>query len=233
MHLFYAPEISSSFVTLSVEESVHCLKSLRHKKGDKVLVSSGKGKVYISEIFDAIPGQCVLKILDQYSQPHDFPLITLAVSPVKNPDRLEWLIEKATEMGFSVFQPYISSHSEKSKINLQRLEKISIAALKQSQGAFLPVLQNTVTFHELVQQDFSGQKFIATCLTFEKKPLLKHVYKPGNKAMLIIGPEGDFNEEEIHLAQQNGFLPVSLGQSRLRTETAALVALFTIHFVNE
>ncbi len=147
-------------------------------------------------------------------------------------DRNEWFVEKATEIGIDRITPLLCKHSERKDIKPQRIEKILVSAMKQSQKAILPQFDNILVFNEFVKEEFDGQKFIAHCYEGEK-PLLNDIYGKGRDALILIGPEGDFSEDEVKAAIENGFEEISLGKSRLRTETAALAACHTIHVLNQ
>lgn len=230
--IFFAPDILSN-PELPHEEAVHCIKVLRKKEGDKVLIANGKGHFFDAVIVNASPKHCVVDIIDTVKQslPWNFNL-QIGFAPTKNIDRIEWFAEKATEIGINKLIPLLCQHSERKDIKLPRIEKILVSAMKQSQKAYLPELGGIQSFSSFVKQPFDGQKFIAHCEE-EIKPLIKEVYNKGNNALILIGPEGDFSSQEIKEAISCGFVPVSLGESRLRTETAALVACHTIHVLNQ
>lgn len=229
--IFYTPDILNN-TELPVEEAQHCIKVLRKKEGDQILLTDGAGSFYDAEIIQANPKHCIVKILNTIYQPKNWDVnIQLAFAPTKNIDRIEWFVEKATEIGIDRFSPVLCQYSERKEIKNQRLEKIMISAMKQSQKAILPQLDEMIPFSDFIKQSFEGKKFIAHCYP-QKKQELKDVYKKGENALILIGPEGDFSEEEVRQAIENGFIPVSLGESRLRTETAALVSCHTIHVIN-
>ncbi len=230
--LFYCPEIRISPI-LSEQESQHCVKVLRMKEGDNLTVTDGAGSFYDCSLLQAHPRQCILHILRQWEEPgkRDY-ILHIAFAPTKQMDRNEWFVEKATEMGTDRFTPILSSYSERKEIKQERLEKIAISAMKQSQQARLPRIDELTRFVGLVSQPFKGRKFIAHCYDHPKK-LLTQTYRKGENALILIGPEGDFSEEEVAHAIANGFEPVSLGDTRLRTETASLVATHTIHVINQ
>ena len=229
--IFFTPDILSN-LELPLEEAQHCIKVLRKKEGDQILLTDGKGFFYDAEIVQAHPKHCVVNIVKtiEYLKQWNFNL-EIAFAPTKNIDRIEWFVEKATEIGVDRFVPILCQHSERKEIKAQRIEKILVSAMKQSQKAVLPQLDQIETFSKFIKRDFIGQKFIAHCYPQEKK-LLKDAYKKGENTLILIGPEGDFSEKEVQEAIQNGFQPISLGDSRLRTETAALVACHTIHVLN-
>ncbi len=232
MQIFYAPDIET-YPALPEEEAGHALRVLRLGEGDKVLATDGRGCFYQTEISLIHGKRCELKIIDVIQQP---PLwnshLHIAVAPTKNMDRMEWFVEKATEIGIDSITCLHCRYSERKEIKVPRLEKIMISAMKQSQKARLPQLSGMTTFKTFVMQPWKGKKYIAHCEEGDK-PLLKHIYRPGEDALILIGPEGDFSTDEIALAIANDFEPISLGNSRLRTETAALVACHTIRFMNQ
>lgn len=229
--IFYTPDILSN-PELPLEESQHCIKVLRKKEGDEILLTDGKGFFYDAEIIQANPKHCLVNILNTTEQPANWDCtIRIAFAPTKNMDRIEWFAEKATEIGIDRFSPILCRHSERKDIKLQRIEKILVSAMKQSQKAILPQLDEMQPFSKFLEEDFKGQKFIAHCYPHEKKTL-KDAYTKGEDVLILIGPEGDFSEQEVEQAIKNGFQPVSLGESRLRTETAALAACHAIHVLN-
>lgn len=231
MQIFYTPDIAVSN-ELPEEEAGHCIRVLRLTEGDGVLLTDGKGFFYKAVISRAHPKHCGVDILEKWEQPAlwDFYL-HIAVAPTKNMDRMEWFVEKATEIGIDAVTCLNCRFSERREIKPIRLEKIMVSAMKQSQKATLPELTGMTDFRSFVARPFNGRKFIAHCEEGEK-PLLQHACRPGENALVLIGPEGDFSSEEISFALQQGFEPVSLGKSRLRTETAALVACHTMHVLN-
>lgn len=231
MQLFYTPDIALT-AELPEEEAGHCIRVLRLAEGDEIRLTDGKGYFYRAAIRRAHPKHCEVDILESWPQPALWPFkLHIAVAPTKNMDRMEWFVEKATEIGIDAITCLNCRFSERREIKPARLEKILVSAMKQSLKATLPRLTGMTDFKAFVTQPFEGRKFIAHCEEEEKTPL-KHTYRPGENALILIGPEGDFSPEEIALALANGFEPVSLGESRLRTETAALVACHTIHVIN-
>lgn len=230
--LFYCPEIRISPI-LPEQESQHCVRVLRMKEGDNLTVTDGTGSFYDCSLLQAHPKQCMLSILRQWEEPRQRNYtLHIAFAPTKQMDRNEWFVEKATEIGVDCFTPIASSYSERKEIKQERLEKIAVSAMKQSQQAHLPRIDALTRFIGLVSQPFNGRKFIAHCYDQPKKPLAQ-TYRKGEHALILIGPEGDFSEEEVAQAIANGFEPVSLGDTRLRTETACLVATHTIHVINQ
>ena len=220
-------------VELPEEEAGHCIRVLRLTEGDEILLTDGKGFFFKAAISRAHPKHCEVNILEQWEQPALWNFnLHIAVAPTKNMDRMEWFAEKATEIGINAITCLNCRFSERKEIKPARLEKILISAMKQSQKATLPELNGMTDFRTFVSLPFAGRKFIAHCEE-GVKPLLKQTYHPGENALVLIGPEGDFSPEEIALALKCGFEPISLGESRLRTETAALVACHTIHVLNQ
>lgn len=223
MHYFYSPDISQPFVTLSNDESEHCVRVMRHREGDIVRVTDGRGHLAEAVIAEAHPKKCLLEIRQQITD----NLLThnglhLAVAPTKNADRMEWLMEKAIEIGICSLTFLQCDHSERTHLNLERLQRLAIAALKQSQTTWLPELR-MIKFTEFIQQnaDIQADKFIAWCDENNQRQL---VSAPRNHSemILLIGPEGDFSPEEIAAAREAGYVEVKLGDRRLRTETAGL-----------
>lgn len=230
--IFFTPDILTN-TELPADEALHCVKVLRKKEGDEILLTDGKGHFYDAGIVQAHPKHCIVDLKQTIAQSKPWPFyLQVAFAPTKNIDRIEWFAEKATEIGIDRFSPILCEHSERKEIKNIRIEKILVSAMKQSQKAYLPQLDEMQPFCELIRQEFTGRKFIAHCYAGQK-PLLKDIYQKGEPALILIGPEGDFSEEEVALALANGFEPISLGKSRLRTETAALVACHTIHVLNQ
>lgn len=232
MHVFYTPDIATS-CELPEEEAGHCLRVLRLTMGDEVMLTDGKGSFYKAVISAATGKRCQVKIVEELPQEKGWNgWLHVAMAPTKNMDRTEWFVEKATEIGFDELTFLNSRYSERKVIKTERVEKILVSAVKQSLKASKPVLHEMTDFNKFIAQDFKGQKFICHCNEGEKK-LLKEVIVPGEDAVILIGPEGDFSEEEVAKALSCGFQPVSLGKSRLRTETAALVAVHTLNLFNQ
>jgi 16S rRNA (uracil1498-N3)-methyltransferase len=230
-HLFYAPDMAQK-PELPEEESQHCARVLRLKEGDEITVTDGKGVLYRAVLTEAHPKRCVVRITEKWEKGSSWNFyIHVAVAPTKNTDRMEWFVEKATEIGINEITCLRCRYSERREINLQRLNKIAVNAMKQSQKAILPKINDMICFRDFITTDFVGDKMIGHCDEGPRQ-LLKQCYQPGKNALLLIGPEGDFSREEINAASVAGFSPVSFGESRLRTETAALVACHTIHILN-
>lgn len=231
MHVFYTPDIETK-KELPEEEAQHCIRVLRLTAGDEITLTDGKGNFYRAEISAATNKRCLVNITEVIYQQPLWPChLHIALAPTKNMDRNEWFAEKATEIGFDELTFLNCRFSERKVIKTERIEKILVSAIKQSLKARLPLLNGMTDFDKFIEQDFWGQKFIAHCYEGEK-PLLKDVLKKGEDALVLIGPEGDFSEEEVKKAIDKGFIPISLGKSRLRTETAALVACHTMNLIN-
>ena len=234
MQLFYNPTINETTENFSFdkEESKHIIKVLRKKDSDILYVTNGLGHLFKTEITLASDNKCTVKIISfEKSAPSKFHL-HLAVAPTKMNDRFEWFLEKATEIGIHEITPIICDRSERKVINAERFDKILLTAMKQSNVLFLPKLNDAISFKEFIKQKQDGLNFIAHCEETNKKTL-KSALEPNKNVTLLIGPEGDFTEKEIESALENNYVPVSLGNTRLRTETAAIVACHSVVFVNE
>ncbi|MGB3343495.1 MAG: 16S rRNA (uracil(1498)-N(3))-methyltransferase [Aequorivita sp.] len=236
MQLFYNPNIidTTEEVTFDKEESRHIIKVLRMDEGDTFKITNGKGSFFEAKIVNANPKACVVMILsEEIQKPLPYQL-HLVVAPTKLNDRYEWFLEKTTEIGVSEITPIICDHSERKVIKAERYEKILQSAMKQSLKGYLPVLNEAVSFGEFLKLEnkYDDLKCIAHCEETDKKSL-KSVLLPNKRTTILIGPEGDFSSDEIELAKKNGYIPVTLGESRLRTETAAIVACHSVAFVNE
>jgi 16S rRNA (uracil1498-N3)-methyltransferase len=232
MLLLYAPDIEINR-QLPETEAHHCLKVLRMQPGDALRLTDGKGNFYQAVIAEVRSNRCSVNLLETIPQPPFWKgNIEIALAPTKNSDRTEWFVEKATETGIDKISFLRCRFSERKEISTERIRKIMISAMKQSEKARLPILNEITYFKEFIKQKFDGQKFIAHCYPDKKIPLAQ-AYRKNENVLMLIGPEGDFSEEEINLAKEYGFIPVSLGESRLRTETAALMACQTIHIVNQ
>ena len=229
--LFYAPDIAA-VPELPEDESIHCTRVLRLKKGDPVTVTDGKGCFYSAVIENIQSKHCRISITERWEQkPLRNYAVHIAVSPTKNMERMEWFVEKATEIGIDTITFLHCHRSERKEIKLQRLIKTAVSAMKQSNKATLPKINEMVGFQEFISFDHKGYKMIAHCVD-DCNQLISHVYTPDCDALILIGPEGDFSRDEINAALSAGFTPISLGESRLRTDTAALIACHTIHLLN-
>ena len=232
MHLFYTPDLSGTAYTLNEEESKHCSKVLRLQVGDEVYLIDGKGGFYRAQIASSHPKHSELQIIEsktEYGKRNHY--LHIAVAPTKNIDRLEWFLEKATEIGIDEITPIVSERSERKEVKLERLNKVITSAVKQSLKAYHPTLNDLTKLNSFLSRNDSNQKFIAHCIE-EEKVALKDSISLHGRYTILIGPEGDFSPKEVGLAKQAGFIPVSLGESRLRTETAALEACFEVNFLN-
>lgn len=230
MRLFYSPNIEVSNA-LSEDESRHAIKVLRLKIGDEVVVLDGKGHSFVAEIIDANAKKCALKIKSKElhkARPYSVEII---VAPTKNADRIEWFLEKATEIGIDKITLIQTDRSERKKVRIDRLEKIAISAMKQSKTFHLPFVSELESFDDIISKSFDGQRFVAHCIEDDKTHLKTQVKLKSNYQILI-GPEGDFTTEEIALAIENGFEPVTFGENRLRTETAALYSCTLLSVLN-
>ena len=234
MQLFYNPDITENTeqFTFNKEESKHIAKVLRKKEGDKLHITNGKGWLFIAELSLTAVKSCVVNIVDKEFQPKRNYKLHLAVAPTKMNDRYEWFLEKATEIGVDSITPIICSNSERKLIKHVRFEKILQSAMKQSLRYYLPKLNEAIKFNNFIKQEFAGQLFIAHCQETTRKSL-KNELKNNLDVTILIGPEGDFSVKEIEIALQRNFIPVTLGENRLRTETAAIVACHSVAFVNE
>jgi 16S rRNA (uracil1498-N3)-methyltransferase len=234
MHLFYTPDIEpkNSQYFLSEEESKHCVRVLRLGVGDDVQLIDGRGGFYEAEIIDAHPKRTILQIksvVEGFGKRNHY--LHIAIAPTKNIERLEWFLEKATEIGIDEISLIICQRSERKEAKTDRLNKIITSAIKQSLKAYHPVLNEIKQFQSVVSSTFEGQKFIAHCIEGNKASL-KDVIEPNGRYLMMIGPEGDFAQTEVDSALNNGFKAITLGESRLRTETAALEACFEANFLN-
>ncbi|MDR2927112.1 MAG: 16S rRNA (uracil(1498)-N(3))-methyltransferase [Cytophagaceae bacterium] len=232
---FYEPNITQNGNILNEEESYHCLHVLRGKIGDKIVVIDGAGNRFLCKIAAVSRNRCQVIIEAHETSVLPVSKCHIAVAPTKNIDRFEWFIEKSTETGIREITPLICSHSERKVLKYERLEKIVVSAVKQSMSLWKPALNPLLAFKEFVTMPLPAetQKFIAHCGSDDAKVLLKNVCIPHRDTVILIGPEGDFASNEIQLALDNGYRPVSLGNNRLRTETAALVACHTVELINE
>lgn len=234
MQLFYNPDLDelTTQISFTKDESRHIVKVLRKSSGDQLQITNGKGWLFTAEIKVADLKNCTAMILSKTFEPTRNYKVHLAVAPTKMNDRYEWFLEKATEIGVDIITPIICDHSERKNIKNDRFEKILQSAMKQSLHYYMPELQESISFTDFVSQPFKGQKFIAHCEETERTSL-KNALEPNADVLILIGPEGDFSSAEIKIAIASGFKPVTLGYTRLRTETAAVVACHSIAFYNE
>lgn len=238
MQFFYSPDIvAAGFCTLDAEESRHAVRVMRLRAGDGLNVTDGRGSLYECRIVTADDRACVVESVGSLPTTHSpLPNLHLAVAPTKNPSRMEWLVEKAVEVGVGEISLLQCDHSERTFLKTDRLEKLAVSAMKQSLHTWLPCINPAVRLSDWVaslQSSGSVQKFIAHCEADQPRVPLRDALAPAHDAVVLIGPEGDFSQEEITLALQCGFKPVSLGPSRLRTETAALYVCCAFNLVND
>lgn len=232
MELFYTPHFAQNNYTLSPDESNHCINVLRHKAGDEVTVTDGEGHLFEGSIVDAHHKRCRIEISKTNESEVVKPYLHIAIAPTKNMERLEWFIEKATEIGIDELTPILCQHSERKQLRLDRLEKIAVSAMKQSGRWHLPKVNELTPFKHFIKNVDDGLKCIAHCSHQHRDPL-KSLAIQSQKITLMIGPEGDFSSTEIDMGYSAGFKGISLGNSRLRTETAGIVACHTIRLMNE
>ncbi len=223
---FYLEEFipGTSRIILNENTSKHIAQILRMKPGEQVVLTNGKGKIITAEIIIENKKATEVKVLSTSDSKQQTSNITIAVSLIKNNSRFEWFLEKATEIGVSEIIPLICKRTEKQHFRYDRMKAILLSAMLQSQQAWLPVLSEPVNFNEIVKNSSHQQKLIAHCIDEEKKQLAGYSFQEKNNQLILIGPEGDFTREEIDEALTNNFIPVSLGKTRLRTETAGVVA---------
>ena len=225
MQLFYCPELLNDTSFLSNEESVHCFKVLRKKVGDQIHLIDGAGGFYEAKITIASQKKVIFNVIKKWHQPQSHYSLHIAIAPTKNNDRFEWFLEKATEIGIDEVTPIICDHSERKMIKNERMEKIILSAAKQSLKSKLPKINKVTSFNDFLNKNHSSHCFIAHCLPNKKKKLKNEVV---SDSTILIGPEGDFSSLEVEVALKNNFIPISLGSSRLRTETAGVIACHTI-----
>ncbi len=231
MHLFYTPDIKGNTYQLNEQESKHCIRVLRLKAGDNVNMVDGRGGFYEAIILTDDPKRCLLSVKDHVQKDSDFPYyLHIGIAPTKNLDRTEWFLEKATEIGINEITPLICERSERKNLRTDRLEKVIIAAMKQSLKCFLPVINEPLPFKKWVKLKGEGFRGIAHCMEGEKQKLWQ--INPLSKVTIAIGPEGDFSPDELKIALKNGFTPLDLGDARLRTETAGIAVVHGIRMLN-
>ncbi|SDD33328.1 16S rRNA (uracil(1498)-N(3))-methyltransferase [Pedobacter soli] len=233
MHIFYTPDITSNTYTLNEEESKHCVRVLRLTVGAVVNLVDGKGGFYTAEITSDNPKKVALSILKVETEFHKRNhYLHIAVAPTKNIDRIEWFLEKATELGIDEITPIITNRSERRVVKEDRLNKVITSAVKQSIKAYHPILNDAVSFDAFLKQPFEGEKLMAHCIDEGEKRYISQLVAPHQKYLILIGPEGDFTPDEVNLALNKGFKALTLGDNRLRTETAALAVCFEINYIN-
>jgi len=233
LHLFFmalpffysdAVQPGASQLVLNEETSKHVVQVLRMQNGNQLNLTDGKGNLFRAEIIDGHKKRCAVKVLSEKYQEPSGKKISIAISPLKNSNRFEWFLEKATEIGINEIIPLICDRTEKQHVRMERLHGILISAMLQSQQCWLPVLQEPVKFGKFVPLAYEGEKFIAHCEEESKEPIFSKLNNKLANKLILIGPEGDFTKDEIKLALSENFIPVSLGNTRLRTETAGVVS---------
>ena len=233
MLLFYAPDITTPLYTLDEVESGHCVRVLRLSEGNRLNITDGRGTLYDAEVVEPHPKRCTIRITAEHPEWEKRPYeLTVAVAPTKNIDRIEWFVEKATECGIDRIVPILCDHSERKVVKTERLEKIAASAMKQSLKAYLPQIDPLTPVREFLAEECDATKLIAHCEEDMERIFMGDLLRKGENVVVLIGPEGDFSKEEIEAARKAGFQEVTLGNSRLRTETAALAAAMFTAFVN-
>ncbi|CAM1353262.1 16S rRNA (uracil(1498)-N(3))-methyltransferase [Tenacibaculum insulae] len=236
MQLFFNPNITTETqqITFDKEESRHIVRVLRKKEGDTLYITNGKGFLFFVEILIANDKKCLANVVKKEEKPNNRNYyLHVAIAPTKNNDRLEWFLEKATEIGIDEITPIICDNSERKVIKIERLSKIVQSAMKQSLQFTLPKLNDSIKFSDFIQQDFTEETFIAHCEENTEKKFLQNVATKKGKQLILIGPEGDFSSKEIEKSLKANFSPISLGKNRLRTETAGLNVVQSIAFLNQ
>jgi len=229
MNLFFSNEIISGTAILNEEESGHCIRVLRMKAGDEIFFTDGSGNFYTGKIEDADPKKCTIRIFETKNQSGKRKYsLHIAIAPTKNIDRFEWFLEKSTEIGIDEITPVICHRSERREVKPDRLKKVILSAMKQSLKTYLPVLHPAIPFEKFVAANYDGQKFV--CSMEGELHLKNNLQK--NSSIILIGPEGDFTGTELLLAKDHRYSCVSLGESRLRTETAGIVACTVVSLLH-
>jgi len=230
--MFFSEDIDSEIVTLSAEESRHCTKVLRKKAGDEIFLTNGEGVLAMGTLLNVHPARTHVTIVSRKTLKNERSFyLHMIVAPTKNMDRFEWFVEKATEIGVDEITPVVCAQSERNILKTDRLKRIMISAIKQSQRTFMPKVNPVISFSSLMKKDFSGSCYIAHCLEGEKV-YLSDDYPKRSIATVLIGPEGDFSQIEVDMAREKGFMAISLGENRLRTETAALLSCIELNLIN-
>lgn len=234
MQLFYQPDLPDT-LQLPEEEAKHCTRVLRHQPGDTIHITDGKGHLYEARLTTDKPKQASFELIQQLQQPAQTEYhIHIAIAPTKNSERLEWFLEKSIEFGVDEISLLQCRHSERAKLNLERLQKKAVSAMKQSLNLQMPRIHELMKFPDFVKKMKAGDSDLFIAYVDERIPQhLKDAARPGRTGCVLIGPEGDFAAEEIDIALQSGFTPVSLGRSRLRTETAGIAACHILNLINE
>ncbi len=234
MQVFYAPDVSGDIYILNEKESKHIIRVLRMNKGETVRLIDGKGNLFEGIIADADQKKCKIQILNVIK---DFERrnyrLHIAISPLKNPERFEWFIEKSVEIGIDEITPLICRNTEKPGIKPERIRNIIISAMKQSLKAHDTILNPPCLFSDFPDNKAKGIVMLAHCNSRAERKSIAEVYRKGVPAVIMVGPEGDFSEEETDMAVRKGIITVHLGNSRLRTETAGVAACHSIYFINQ
>lgn len=235
MQLFYNADLrpNDTEIRFSKEESRHIVKVLRKSIGDILNITNGEGWLFTAEISVVDIKNCIAHIISAELQPKKKYKLHMVVAPTKMNDRYEWFLEKATEIGIDSITPIVCDNSERRVVKLERLNKILQSAMKQSLNCYLPKLNELISLDDFLTKPKAGQSFVAHCEDHDDKKSLKELLEPNQDVTILIGPEGDFSTREIKLAHDHNYVPVSLGQTRLRTETAAIVACHSVAFTNE
>lgn len=232
---FYAPDILNT-CALPESDSAHAVRVLRKKIGDEIEIVDGSGTIYTCRLMSENPKNASVQIVSETYCPKIWkPSLTVAVAPTKNIDRIEWMLEKLVEIGIDTFVPLLCQRSERKNVNIERLQKIAVSAMKQSLKAVLPEILPLTPFKNFIGMDFGrdAQKFVGWCDGSSTRKLLATACKPDTDTVILIGPEGDFSQEEIEICTSYGFVPITMGDNRLRTETAALTGADTFHIINQ
>lgn len=234
MQIFYAPDIDGEVYQFNEEESKHCIRVLRHNEGDTVHLTDGCGNMHTCCITLAHPKRCILRVVETIKNYKQLPYrLHIAAAPTKSIERYEWMLEKITEIGVDTITPIESYHCERRIVKTDRLEKVITTAVKQSIKAYHPKLNIMQEFESFVCKDFgTAELFIAHCNDSENKILLRDLVVKGREYVILVGPEGDFSQQEVDLAVSKGFKEISLGDSRLRTETAGVMATAIVSIIN-
>lgn len=234
MQLFYVPESDSELVELPPDEARHCVQVLRHREGDEIHWVDGEGGWYSGTITEAGKRRCQVAVNSSRQEYGKRPFhLHLVVAPTKQIDRLEWLLEKATEIGVDEITLLLCARSERKQVRLDRLQKVLVSAMKQSLKAYLPVINDLTPYPDFMRQNFSEKQSFIAYVDTDQTLHLKDKCQPGGEVCILIGPEGDFHPEEVKMALEAGFQQVSLGPSRLRTETAGVVSCTIANLMNQ
>jgi 16S rRNA (uracil1498-N3)-methyltransferase len=233
MQIFYTVNVSEGKALFSREESMHCLRVLRMRRGESIRFTDGLGNLYEGVIVDDDPTAMTTTVMSvEHDQGRRGYRLHMAISPLKNEDRLEWFIEKAVEIGINEITPLVCSRTEKRRIRRERLQGLILSAMKQSVKCYLPRLNDPVTFNDFVDVIREGKKIIACCDPAVERIPITSSFSRGEDVTILIGPEGDFTAEEVARAVKGGFAPVHIGPSRLRTETAGVAACCSVYLAN-